>query len=1158
MPRELGPDSLPLELAARVDRACDAFEAAWRDGRRPRVEDHLAVAPEADRPALLGPLLIAELEGRRAAGEAPDPTEYHARFPGLAAAVDAAFAAAGPPPVTLAGLTLRLVEPDRPARPPFALPDYEVLAELGRGGMGVVYKARHRRLNRVVAVKTLHAGSAAPEAITRLLAEAEAVARLRHPHIIQVHGIGDCDGRPFLEMEYVPGGSLADRLDGRPRPPRAAADLVEALARALHEAHRLGVVHRDVKPANVLVAEDGTPKLTDFGLAKLLGDSDNPAAVTRSGALLGTPSYMAPEQAAGRTREVGPATDVHALGALLYELTTGRRPFPGPSVADALEQVRSSEPPRPRSVAPGVPRDLETICLKCLEKDPRRRYDSAAALAEDLRRFLDGEVIQARPSGVAERAWRWCLRRPALAAMGAAVALLLAVIAVGAPLAALSWRHQRDLARDAARDATEKLWRSYLNEAHATRLGGREGRRTEALDLLARAAAIRPSGELRDEAIACLAVADLRVQREWEGLPVLNTGINFDPELARYARSDARGTVSVRRVADDAELLSLPAPEPPAPATALSFSPDGRHLAAIHAGRGYERLLHRVWDLADRRLALDLPTDLPGAASGFSPDGRLVAVGRPGRALEIYELATGGRVGGFSATPDLADIAFHPLGRLVALSSAADRVVQVRDVQTGAVAASLPHPTGAVGLAWSPDGATLASGGGDHRIRLWDVATSRLRIALEGHRAPVTRLSFRPSGEGLISGGWDGATRLWDTASGTSLVTATGVPLRLDAGGRRLAYYSAPRVGIREVADGDAFRRLRPERAAAEDAGPARVLGVDVDPEGRLLATAGNEGVRLWDLATSREVAHLPLAGSGAVLFDERGRSLITDGAPGLKIWPIRPESEGTAAAIRLGPPVEVPRPADRSDTPFACLSLAGSWLTAAHRPRQPAIVLELGRPDDCRPIPDRPGVDAVALSPDARWIALGGRGEPGIRIRERETGRLVTTLPGGVEGASGVRLAFSPDGGSLITGLQADYRCWRAGTWQLLWTSDRGRLHERPGPVAFAADGRLAAITPTSDMVRLVDAATGRAVAALESPEPEGVHALCFAPDGGRLAVATDGRAVAIWDLRRLRRHLAEMGLDWDLPPLPPPAAGEGGGGGEPIVVRVSEGESS
>ncbi len=338
-----------------------------------------------------------------------------------------------PPPLPASGAAT--VAP--PEGPPSVeerpnVPGFEILEELGRGGMGVVYKARQMSLSRFVALKMILAGPyAGAEHLARFRAEAEAVASLQHPGIVQIHEIGSHAGRSYLALEYVPGGTLAGKCAGRPLPPAEAARLVETLARSMHYAHQRGVVHRDLKPGNVLLTEDGQPKITDFGLAKRLETEPGatPAGpLTQSGAILGTPAYMAPEQAGGRRGAVGPAADVYALGAILYELLTGRPPFGGGSPVDVVLQVVSEEPVAPRRVEPTCPPDLEAVCLQCLRKEPARRYAGAAALADDLRRFLAGEHTQARPPTRVERVRRWAWRRRwQLAAGAVAVCLLLAL-----------------------------------------------------------------------------------------------------------------------------------------------------------------------------------------------------------------------------------------------------------------------------------------------------------------------------------------------------------------------------------------------------------------------------------------------------------------------------------------------------------------------------------------------------------------------------------------------------------------------------------------------------------------------------------------------------------------------------------------------------------
>jgi serine/threonine-protein kinase len=330
--------------------------------------------------------------------------------------------------------------------------------------MGVVYKARQLRLNRIVAIKMILAGDYAPrEATQRFLAEAESVARLHHPNIVQIFSFGDCAGRAFFEMEYVGGGSLADRLGGPSWSPQAAARLVETLARAIGEAHRLAIVHRDLKPANILLTTDGIPKIADFGLAKCL---DMESGLTRTLSIVGSPSYMAPEQAGQTPTSVGPGADVYSLGAILYQLLTGRPPFQATTVLETLEQVKSVEPVPPSRLRQNLPRDLVTICLKCLAKDSARRYSSALDLAEDLRRFEAGESILARPVGWHERLWRWCRREPAVACL--AVALFAGLIGV-----ATQWYRaeshlreafrQRSRAEQNVKDAFEQRTRAEEN-----------------------------------------------------------------------------------------------------------------------------------------------------------------------------------------------------------------------------------------------------------------------------------------------------------------------------------------------------------------------------------------------------------------------------------------------------------------------------------------------------------------------------------------------------------------------------------------------------------------------------------------------------------------------------------------------------------------------
>jgi tetratricopeptide (TPR) repeat protein len=343
---------------------------------------------------------------------------------------------------------------ETPAQGP-TVAGYDILDVLGRGGMGVVYKARQVNLNRLVALKMVLAGAhAGPQHLARFAIEAEAVARLQHPNIVQIYEVGEHDGLPFFSLEYVDGVSLSQKISGKPQPPREAAELVERLARAMAVAHERGIIHRDLKPANVLLTQDGMPKIADFGLAKRLEDD---SALTRSGTLMGTPSYMSPEQARGDVNEIGPPTDLYSLGAILYELLTGRPPFAGTTIVETLTLVRNQEPVPPTRLQPKCPRDLETIALKCLQKEPAKRYSGCEALADDLWRYLDHVPIKARPVSAAERAWRWCRRNPRVAALSALAGALLLVAATSLAIVAVRLGRERLAVAQTREVAGERL-----------------------------------------------------------------------------------------------------------------------------------------------------------------------------------------------------------------------------------------------------------------------------------------------------------------------------------------------------------------------------------------------------------------------------------------------------------------------------------------------------------------------------------------------------------------------------------------------------------------------------------------------------------------------------------------------------------------------------
>jgi len=440
-----------LAEARLIHRVCERFEAAWRTGGevRPRAEDHLAEVQGPPSPKLVEELLALEIELRREGGERPVAFEYLQRFPErpemIAGLFDDASPTAGDPDETVAWPSFQSQStvidsaprlalgpdgapaPARPAPAPGRLfGKYELISEIARGGMGVVYRARDTVLNRVVAIKMILSGTmATADERGRFQREAQLVANLDHPNVVPIHEVGEQDGLPYFTMRLIEGGSLADRLHAYHDDPRAAGRLVAILARAIQFANEKGFIHCDLKPSNILMDRDGSPRITDFGLARHASES---SGMTVSGAILGTPSYMAPEQASGQRREISPATDVYGLGAIFYELLTGRPPFHLPTKMETVLQALYGEPIPPRELRPDLPRELESICLKCLEKSPKDRYPSAAALADDLTRYLQGDAVGS--TGLFQKLRRWTRREPEVVSRLAGLGLVSALTEV--------------------------------------------------------------------------------------------------------------------------------------------------------------------------------------------------------------------------------------------------------------------------------------------------------------------------------------------------------------------------------------------------------------------------------------------------------------------------------------------------------------------------------------------------------------------------------------------------------------------------------------------------------------------------------------------------------------------------------------------------------
>lgn len=1022
--------------------------------------------------------------------------------------------------------------------------DYEIIEEIARGGMGIVYKARQVSLNRTVAVKMILAGQlATDEDVARFHAEATAAANLDHPGIVPVHEVGEQEGQHFFSMGFVEGTSLADRIALGPLEEIEAALLLKALAEAVEYAHEQGVIHRDLKPANVLLktghhadslgsrpldSQEGSsishreaahgvrPMITDFGLAKRVGHDSH---LTATGQVLGTPSYMPPEQASGRLDQVGVASDVYSLGAILYALLTGRPPFQAASRLDTLMQVLERDPVPPRVMNPRIHPDLETVVMRCLEKDPRRRYGSAQDLLDELDRFLRDEPVLARPIGKTARVWRWCRRQPMTASLIALATFLLLAGTISSSYFAFQARSEAIAAVKARDDATEKLWASYLTQAQAQRWSGKAGRRFDSLDVLGKAAAIRPSLELRNEAIACMALADLRVHQEWAVEPPTSF-VEFDAGLQRYARGEPDGSISIRRVQGDIELLHLPGA-----GTSLEwilrFSPDGRLLVAKYGKEEVCRV--KVWDLQAGEVAFEVPFHVSLRAIDFHPDGRGLALVEPDGTVHVIDVATWSETDRFASTISAPyAIAFDPFGRRLAISGVTAQIVEIINLESGQTEKTLSHKAGVRGIAWSPDASLLAVAVANNQGRLWDVESGRSVRVFGQHTNVVTRVAFSAGGDLLISSAWGANTLLWSLYQEEPLVRVGAEPLRFHANDRFLAYKSVPyRAGIWEIATGHEFRTFG--RAAGNT--PLSWVRGAISPDGRTLVTSDTKLVQLWDTLSSKQIALLPW-GAQTVMFDPKRSCFYSAGTQGLHRWPIRMEQGDEGDRLWIESPQRLKPHHVLQDLD---ISSDGCTLAIAGQGKVYAVSLESDAAvPEAVALGQHGGVQHVAIDRSGRWIASATWRGQGVKIWDMKSASVAQDLP--VPGDA--VLAFSPDGRLLVISSGQCHRLLRVGSWEPLWEIPRDSAVGVPAAVGFSPDGRLLAVSEFGPFVHLVATDTGEELARLEG-ERQGV--LCFGADSTQLYVNAGG-LIRGWDLRMIRSQLAAMNLDWELPPYPKP----------------------
>ena len=1091
----------------RIDALCDRFETAWSLTPKPAIEDYLVDLGPEEYKFALKELIALERNLLTTDGNEGTLEHYLERFPDNAQLIESVFHPEKPsetpsidavapflPPVALME-SLDSTEPDEGEpgqvtafRKPALVPDgYKILGVVGKGGMGTVYKAVQLRLNRVVALKMLQvAGTDSPEAIVRFLTEAESIARLRHPNIVQIFDRGDCDGIPYYSMEYFSAGSLSASLDGTPWAARKAAKLVADVARGLAEAHKMGIVHRDIKPANILIDEDGSPRVCDFGLAKLI-ESDS--SLTRTNTIVGTPSYMAPEQTEeGRDRAVvGPAADIYAIGALFYELITGRPPFKGPTTLETLLLVKNSDPVAPSRLVPNIPGDVETIVITCLRKEPSRRYSTAKELADDLDRFLNYQPINARRIGTTEKIARWGRRHPDVALLSTACLTVLVVAilgivwlwrdAVARKNEAVLAKNEADTARGLALKTTYESQRKSASLLYdrAYELGNR-GEVPAALSLLAESLKAVPADDPAFETVVRRSITAW-----WSTIHRLRHILPHDRAV-----------------------------------TAVAVSLDGRVILS-----GAVESIHR-WDAqTGRRLGPII--DVPGSVESIAihPNGKSFVAGC-GNEVRFFDLATGQRFG-----PTLK----HPKAVFrIRISANGEQIVTtcrtnsalVWNTKTGTLVRELKIPNGTTDSAYvftvgfDHTGKRLVTGTRHENLGLsstaciWNVETGGPMIPPINHPAAVTSASFSSDGASILTSCVDGHARVWNANTGMQLNRA---PMTSPSG-KLLEFAAFTPDGHRIItACEDGFGYFWDATTGQSIPGTIRhdgsIWGLAISQDGTMAASASvDTTVRLWDIAPfdldqprtengespDKKTIEAVFSNDGTKVFQssEDGHAWVSDSATGRilgttlnrdqsvgsPILSISPDGNKVAACWTI-------TNKSRIDLMDVSTGKSKSWQLPFkvrcmffNQDSTRLAVVELGNhaprvefyhTEDARPtglvIRNPSDIWTVAFSPDGRSFATAWSRPPGVLLYNLQNGQpLPSPVPGGGWGARSV--VFHPSGMSLSTSKGRTAQIWNLNTLQPIgspigpWPDDPEIQYTRDGRwlLAYSTDGKLRA----------------------------------------------------------------------------------------------------